>query len=37
MTAPTLALTDFYTIAGAVAVALGAMWAVKKALGLIRV
>lgn len=37
LTAPTLDTTDFTTIAGAVIVALGAMWAVKKALGLIRV
>lgn len=37
LTAPTLATTDFETIAGAVIVALGVMWAIKKALGLIRV
>jgi hypothetical protein len=37
LTAPTLATTDFETVAGAVIVALGVMWAIKKALGLIRV
>lgn len=37
LTAPTLATTDFETVAGAVIVALAVMWAIKKALGLIRV
>ena len=37
LTAPTLDTSDFTTVAGAVIVALGAMWAIKKALGLIRV
>jgi hypothetical protein len=36
LTAPTLATTDFETVAGAVLVALGVMWAIKKAIGLIR-
>lgn len=36
LTAPTIDTTDFMTIAGAVVVASGVMWAVKKALGLIR-
>ncbi|MDD2358722.1 MAG: hypothetical protein PHX13_12505 [Thiovulaceae bacterium] len=37
LTAPTIATTDFETVAGAVIVALAVMWAIKKALGLIRV
>ena len=37
LTAPTIATTDFETIAGAVILALAVMWAIKKALGLIRV
>ncbi len=37
LTAPTLATTDFESVAGAVIIALGVMWAIKKALGLIRV
>ena len=37
LTAPTLDTADFTTVAGVVIVALGAMWAIKKALGLIRV
>jgi hypothetical protein len=37
LTAPTIDTTDFMTVAGAVIVALGVMWAIKKALGLIRV
>ena len=37
LTAPTLSTADFTTVAGAVIVALGGMWAIKKALGLIRV
>lgn len=37
LTAPTLATTDFETVAGAVIVGLGVMWGIKKALGLIRV
>lgn len=37
LTAPTMSTTDFETVAGAVIVALAVMWAIKKALGLIRV
>lgn len=37
LTAPALATTDFETVAGAVIVALAVMWAIKKAIGLIRV
>lgn len=36
LTPPTLSTTDFEAVAGAVVVALGVMWAIKKALGLIR-
>lgn len=36
LTAPTLSTTDFEAVAGAVVLALGVMWAIKKALGLIR-
>lgn len=37
LTAPSLSTTDFETVAGAVIVALGVMWAIKKALGLVAV
>lgn len=37
LTAPTLGTTDFETVAIAVLGALATMWAIKKALGLIRV
>lgn len=37
LTPPTIATTDFETIAGSVLVALGVMWAIKKAIGLVRV
>lgn len=37
LTAPTLSSTDFETVAVAVLGALATMWAIKKALGLIRV
>lgn len=37
LTVPALATTDFETVAGAVIVALAVMWAIKKAIGLIRV
>lgn len=36
LTAPTLATTDFETVAGVVLVASGVMWGIKKAIGLIR-
>ena len=34
--APTIATTDYETVAGAVLGALAVMWAIKKALGLMR-
>lgn len=36
LTAPTIGTTDFETIAGAVLVAAAVMWAIKKAMGLLR-
>jgi len=37
LTAPTLDTADFTTVAGVVLLALGSMWGIKKAIGLIRV
>ena len=36
LTAPTISTTDYETIAGAVLVAAAVMWAIRKALGLLR-
>ena len=36
LTAPTIDTTDYETVAGAVLAALAVMWAIKKAVGLMR-
>ncbi|MDD5157786.1 hypothetical protein [Sulfurimonas sp.] len=36
LTAPTIATTDFETVAGAVLIAAAVMWSIKKAMGLLR-
>ena len=36
LTVDPIATTDYMTVAGAVVVALGSLWAVKKGLGLLR-